>query len=147
MADRYLITLPISTLRSTPRYWTGRYWSEDPAQAQMFTHVDAVQIAPRLADDAQPEPIGAAWTADPSAIVIGEEFAVHHAAGITLYRVDRKYRDAGYFECVSVRGISGSHHFIGAIDTFSETVIKLGRETRQCADCSTTRAADERRDH
>lgn len=59
----------------------------------------------------------------------GEEFAVHHAAGITLYRVLRRHRDAGYWECQSIRGISGTHHQIGTLQIFGTTAIQIGRET------------------
>lgn len=46
---------------------------------------------------------------------IGNEFKLEHAAGVTLFKVDRPHRDYGYFECVAVAGLSGTHHFIGSI--------------------------------
>ena len=61
---------------------------------------------------------------------IGETFDVHHAAGVTRYRVARPHRDAGYFECVAVAGLSGSHHFIGSIEIFSRDAIETYRAPR-----------------
>ena len=39
--DRYFVTLPVGELRSTPRYWTGHDWTDDPRRAQVYTADDA----------------------------------------------------------------------------------------------------------
>lgn len=59
-----------------------------------------------------------------SANLVGERFNWQHAAGVTRFQVDRPHRDAGYFECVAVRGVSGAHHFIGSIQVFSRQEIE-----------------------
>ncbi len=46
-----------------------------------------------------------------------------HAAGITRYTVRAAHRDAGYYECVAIEGIEGTHHFLGAIQIFHRTTI------------------------
>ena len=51
--------------------------------------------------------------------ILGQRFNHRHAAGVTRYQIDRAHRDAGYFECVAIRGVSGTHHFIGTIQVFS----------------------------
>ena len=51
-------------------------------------------------------------------------FNHRHAAGVTQYRVVRPHRDCGYFECVSVGGVEGSHHFPGSIQIFSRAAIQ-----------------------
>lgn len=56
--------------------------------------------------------------------LIGHIFDLRHAAGITRYRVMREHRDYGYFECVAVGAISGTHHFIGSIQIFSRSDIQ-----------------------
>lgn len=55
--------------------------------------------------------------------LLGQRFDHRHAAGVTRYQIDRAHRDAGYYECVSVRGVSGTHHFIGGIQVFSRADI------------------------
>jgi hypothetical protein len=55
--------------------------------------------------------------------LIGTRFDHCHAAGVTRYQVDRPHRDAGYYECVAIRAVSGSHHFIGSIQVFSRADI------------------------
>lgn len=54
----------------------------------------------------------------------GLRFNVHHAAGVTRYQVDRAHRDAGLYECVAIRAVSGTHHFIGSIQVFSRQEIE-----------------------
>lgn len=62
---------------------------------------------------------------DKSAVdLFGREFDHHHAAGVTRYRVLRGHRDSGYYECVAVMGVSGTHHFVGSIQVFSRTDIE-----------------------
>lgn len=56
--------------------------------------------------------------------LIGQRFNVTHAAGVTRYQVDRPHRDVGYFECVAIRGVSGTHHFVGGIQIMSEADIR-----------------------
>lgn len=56
---------------------------------------------------------------------LGQRFNHRHAAGVTRYQVDREHRDSGYYECVAVRGVSGTHHFIGSIQVFSVIDISL----------------------
>lgn len=60
---------------------------------------------------------------NPNALV-RQEFNVRHAAGVTRYRVDRHHRDAGYYECVTVRCVEGTHTTIGAIQVFSAADIR-----------------------
>ena len=60
------------------------------------------------------------------ATIIGQRFNHPHAAGVTRYQVDRPHRDAGYFQCVAIRGVEGSHHFIGSIQVFSLAEILTG---------------------
>ncbi len=76
--------------------------------------------------------------------LIGERFDHPHAAGVTRFQVDRAHRDAGYFECVAVRAVSGTHHFIGGICVFSRAEIEKAltrgdfdriRRTRSCYRC------------
>lgn len=50
---------------------------------------------------------------------IGTRFDHRHAAGVTRYRVARRHRDCGYFECVAVEGVEGTHHFLGSIGIFA----------------------------
>ncbi|HMN09345.1 MAG TPA: hypothetical protein PKC83_11215 [Gemmatimonadaceae bacterium] len=68
--------------------------------------------------------------------LLGQRFDWTHAAGVTRYQVDREHRNAGHYECVSVRGISGSHHMVGSIQVFSRADIEMalgGRAyDRQC---------------
>lgn len=54
-----------------------------------------------------------------AASILGQRFNHRHAAGVTRYQIDRPHRDAGYFECVAVRAVSGTHHFIGSVQVFS----------------------------
>lgn len=56
--------------------------------------------------------------------LIGVEFDVRHGAGVTTYRVIRRHRDAGYFECEAVDGVFGSHHFLGSIQVFNRRDIE-----------------------
>lgn len=56
--------------------------------------------------------------------LIGLEFNERHGAGVTRYRVNRAHRDAGYFECVAVDGVEGTHHFLGSIQVFSRQDIE-----------------------
>ena len=60
--------------------------------------------------------------------LLGQRFNRVHAAGVTRYQVDREHRDFGYFECVAIRGLSGTHHFIGSIQVFSRTDIESALE-------------------
>ena len=55
---------------------------------------------------------------------IGQEFNVVHAAGITRYRIERRYRQWGYFECVGIQAVSGTHHFLGSLQIFSQAAIE-----------------------
>lgn len=54
----------------------------------------------------------------------GLRFNVSHAAGVTRYQVDRPHRHAGMYECVAIRAVSGTHHFIGSIQVFSRQEIE-----------------------
>ena len=56
--------------------------------------------------------------------LIGLEFNVQHGGGVTTYRVMRRHRDAGYFECEAVDGVSGTHHFLGSLEIFSRRDIE-----------------------
>ena len=56
--------------------------------------------------------------------LLGERFNHRHAAGVTRYQVDRAHRHSGAFECVAVRGVEGTHHFIGSIQVFSRQEIE-----------------------
>lgn len=76
--------------------------------------------------------------------LLGQRFDHRHAAGVTRFHVDRQHRDAGYYECVAVRGVEGSHHFIGGIQVFSRADIEKAtvrddfariRRTRACYRC------------
>lgn len=76
--------------------------------------------------------------------LLGQRFDHRHAAGVTRYQVDRQHRDAGYYECVAIRGVEGSHHFIGGIQVFSRQDIESAliredfdriRRTRTCYIC------------
>ena len=60
---------------------------------------------------------------------IGREFNWRHAAGITRFRVWMRHRDIGYFDCIAVRGVAGTHHFVGSIQTFSAADIDDRRST------------------
>jgi len=51
--------------------------------------------------------------------LIGQLFNLRHAAGVTRYLVQSRHRDAGYYECVALRGVEGTHHFV----VFSAAVI------------------------
>ena len=51
--------------------------------------------------------------------MVGTEFDYLHAAGTTRYRVSKRHRDCGYWECVSVEAVEGTHHFLGSINVFS----------------------------
>jgi hypothetical protein len=64
--------------------------------------------------------------------LLGARFNRTHAAGVTRYQVDREHRDFGYFECVAIRGVSGTHHFIGSIQVFSVADIERGLEDEDC---------------
>ena len=57
-------------------------------------------------------------------VLIGERFNHKHAAGITRYQVDRAHRHSGMFECVSIRGVEGTHHMVGSIQVFSRQEIE-----------------------
>lgn len=61
---------------------------------------------------------------------IGEEFNYKHAAGVTRYRINAHHRDYGYFECVAVAAISGTHHMLGGIDVFSRAKIEAAQANR-----------------
>lgn len=65
--------------------------------------------------------------------VLGQRFDYRHGGGVTRYVVDRKHRDAGYYECVAVRAVEGSHTTVGAIQVFSRASIlaELDRECRE----------------
>lgn len=65
--------------------------------------------------------------------MIGTEFDYRHAAGTTRYRVDRQHRDAGYWECVATKAVSGTHTFIGGIDVFSTSEIKYAQKYPESA--------------
>jgi hypothetical protein len=69
--------------------------------------------------------------------LLGQRFNVKHAAGVTRFQVNRAHRDAGYFECVAVRGVSGTHHFIGSIQVFSRSDIEQAMQA-----CERSEAAD-----
>lgn len=56
--------------------------------------------------------------------VLGVRFNLRHEAEVTRYQVDRAHRSAGYYECVAIRGVSGTHHFIGSIQVFSRADIE-----------------------
>lgn len=56
--------------------------------------------------------------------LIGQSFNLTHGGGITTYRVSRAHCDAGYFECVAVAAVSGSHHFLGGIEIMSRQTIE-----------------------
>lgn len=56
--------------------------------------------------------------------LLGQRFNHRHAAGVTRFQVDRAHRDAGYYDCVAVRGVEGTHHFIGCIQVFSRVDIQ-----------------------
>lgn len=57
-------------------------------------------------------------------ILLGQRFNIRHAAGVTRYQVDRAHREAGFFECVAIRGVEGTHHFVGSISVFSRQDIE-----------------------
>lgn len=69
-------------------------------------------------------------------LLLGQRFDHQHGAGVTRFQVDREHRTPGYYECVAVRGVSGTHHFVGSIQVFSrsEIVKALGDMVydRQC---------------
>lgn len=56
--------------------------------------------------------------------MVGKEFNYHHAAGITRYRVLRRHRDCGYWECVAIQAVEGTHHFLHSINIFATDKIK-----------------------
>jgi hypothetical protein len=56
--------------------------------------------------------------------LIGQRFNHRHAAGVTRYQIDREHRDIGYVECVAIRGVTGTHHFIGSIHVFSRIEVE-----------------------
>lgn len=55
--------------------------------------------------------------------ILGQQFNWRHAAGVTRFQVVRRHRDAGYYECVAVRGVEGTHHFLGGIQVVSQSDI------------------------
>lgn len=59
--------------------------------------------------------------------ILGRTFNFRHAAGVTEYRVVRPMRECGYWECVSVRGIEGTHHFVNGLQTFRNAEIEQGK--------------------
>lgn len=73
----------------------------------------------------------------------GLRFNVSHAAGVTRYQVDRPHRHSGMYECVAIRAVSGTHHFIGSIQVFSRQEIERAivaedsakAETYTCWNC------------
>jgi hypothetical protein len=56
--------------------------------------------------------------------LLGQRFDIRHAAGVTRYQVDRAHRHSGSYECVAIRGVEGTHHFIGSIQVFSRQEIE-----------------------
>ena len=64
--------------------------------------------------------------------LLGQLFNHIHAGGVTRFQVDRRHRDAGYYECVAVRAVSGTHHFIGGINVFSRTEILARLDDEDC---------------
>lgn len=56
-------------------------------------------------------------------MLLGQRFNHQHGGGVTRYQVDRPHRTLGFYECVAVRAVSGSHHFIGSIQAFSKAEI------------------------
>lgn len=59
--------------------------------------------------------------------LVGSLFDHEHAAGVTRFKVVRRHRDAGYFECVAKEGVSGTHHFIGGVQVFSREAIEAAQ--------------------
>lgn len=56
--------------------------------------------------------------------LLGQRFNIRHAAGVTRYQVDRAHRHSGMFECVAIRGVEGTHHFVGSIQVFSRQEVE-----------------------
>lgn len=76
--------------------------------------------------------------------LLGQRFNHRHAAGVTRYQVDRAHRHSGMFECVAIRAVEGTHHFIGSIQVFSRQEVEAAliadamsvlRRTRACYRC------------
>lgn len=65
--------------------------------------------------------------------LLGQRFNYEHGGGVTRYQVDRAHRTAGFYECVAVRAISGSHHFIGSIQAFSRREILSALAAVKCS--------------
>ena len=63
-----------------------------------------------------------------SETLLGQRFNHRHAAGVTRSQVDREHRDSGWFECVAIRGVSGTHHFIGSLQFFERAEIERALE-------------------
>ena len=59
-----------------------------------------------------------------SRALLDAEFVVSHAAGATRYRVARRHRDVGYFECIAIAAVRGTHHFLGSIQVFGRVAIE-----------------------
>jgi len=80
--------------------------------------------------------------------LLGQRFNHRHAAGVTRYQVDRAHRDHGYFECVAIRGVEGTHHFVGGIQVFSQEDIRhaLALEQKRLHDAATVPGFDPTRD-
>ena len=56
--------------------------------------------------------------------LLGQRFNHKHGGGTTRYQVDRAHRHSGAYECVAVRAVEGTHHFIGSIQVFSRQEIE-----------------------
>lgn len=65
--------------------------------------------------------------------LIGQRFNHRHGGGVTRFQVDRPHRTAGYFECVAVRAVEGTHHFIGSIQAFSRSEIQNALNAVECS--------------
>lgn len=64
--------------------------------------------------------------------ILGARFNERHAAGVTRYQVDRRHMNPGFYECVAVRGVEGTHHFIGSIQVFSRSHILAALDDEDC---------------
>ena len=69
--------------------------------------------------------------------LLGQRFNHSHAAGVTRYQVDRKHRDVGYYECVAVRCVEGTHTFLGGIQVFcrADILTALGAPAALACEC------------
>lgn len=67
--------------------------------------------------------------------LLAREFDNVHAAGVTRYRVNRHHRDVGYYECVAIEAVSGTHTTIGAIEVFSTYWINRCLREASVCDC------------